>query len=618
MKLLQRQHPKLCKLCKDPFSCSDSDEYAGYEGAIKCLLDGRGQVAFTTIEATVQLFGKLSPDLIEEYQFLCPNGAREKINYNACDWGKRPNNVWVIRPDRLQDPRRAQDRKLFYNFLEQIHFRNKVTPTRPFPPLWFDKVFVSSVNVTNIVKIVGPGGRDTMTYGEYLSEYVNSINLSTGCNKKIIRLCTSSQAELFKCLDLQKVAYSRRITPEIRCENPGYSLESCIKSVASGNSDIISLEAGDFYKAARYRGLKPIARERKNGTNIASYAVAVVRVPSEINSLQDLANASACSTGFGDISGWISPIGSLISQGLIPRETCSRSSEVSRFFRSMCVPGAGDYRYNVNVSGADVLCRLCSGDGKGGHICEKSSLELYNGETGAFRCLGERKGDVAFVSHSTPLRFTDRHTFNSNEYWATSLRSDDFRLLCSSGGQAPIKDYEKCHIAQVPSRFIVTRNNINYENYTHIVSFLSSLSEVFTGKARYSFKLFGHYEGESNLLFGDSTDSIVALDEDADYTQELGQFLPILKNMDQIACENSAILNVEGTEYVSQRVTRRFRVKDLLGTKWILFLQIERQHPKLCELCKDPFSCSDSDEYAGYEGAIKCLLDGRGQDMIFI
>lgn len=289
----------------------------------------------------------------------------------------------------------------------------------------------------------------------------------------------------------------------------------------------------------RYRGLKPVARERNNGTNIASYAVAVVRVPSEINSLQELANASVCSTGFGDTSGWISPMGTLISQGLIARETCSRSSEVSRFFRSMCVPGAGDFRYNVNVSGADVLCRLCSGDGKGGHICEKSALELYSGETGAFRCLAERKGDVAFVGHSTALRYTDRHNFNANEYWATSLRSDDFRLLCASGGQASINEYEKCHMAQIPSRFIVTRNNINYENYTHIVSFLSSLSEVFTGKARYSFKLFGHYEGESNLLFGDTTNSIVALEEDADYTQELGKFLPILRNMDQVACENS-------------------------------------------------------------------------------
>lgn len=290
----------------------------------------------------------------------------------------------------------------------------------------------------------------------------------------------------------------------------------------------------------RYRGLRPVARERSNYTDIAYYSVAVVRVPNEIYSLADLRNATACNTGFGDTSGWIAPIGSLIQDRLIPRETCSRSQETSQFFRAMCVPGAGDYRYNVNVSGADVLCKLCAGDQKGGHICEKSASEMYSGEVGAFRCLAERKGDVAFVSHTTPLAYTDRHFFNSSEYWATSLRSDDFRLLCRRGGQGLITEYEKCNIARIPARFIVTRSDISYQNYTDIVHFLASLSDIFTGPAKYSFKLFGHYEGIPNLLFGDSTTGIVALDQDSDYERELGEFLPILRNMDPVACENGS------------------------------------------------------------------------------
>lgn len=92
----------MCQLCKDPSTCSPTDEYAGYEGSLKCLVDGRGQVAFTTVEATLDYFGKNSNDLVEDYQFLCPNGERQKINFNGCDWGRRPNNVWVIRPDRLE------------------------------------------------------------------------------------------------------------------------------------------------------------------------------------------------------------------------------------------------------------------------------------------------------------------------------------------------------------------------------------------------------------------------------------------------------------------------------------------------------------------------------------
>lgn len=364
--------------------------------------------------------------------------------------------------------------------------------------------------------------------------------MGNSCSKKVIRICTSSQAELFKCLDLQKVAYSRRITPEIRCENPGFSLRSCLRAVSDGTADLVSIEAGDYYKASRYLELKAIARERNNHSDTASYAVAVVRVPSEIFTLQDLRNATACSSGFGEMAGWIAPIGTLIQQRLIPRETCSRSRETSQFFAGACIPGSGDYRYNVNVSGADVLCRQCTGDQKGGHICEKSMFEVYNGETGAFRCLAERRGSVAFVTHTTPLAYTDRTFINTSDYWAASLRSDDFRLLCKQGGQATLNEYEKCNIAQIPSRFIVTRSNISYKNYTDLVQFLTGLSDVFTNNARYSFKLFGSDDGEKNLLFGDTSTGIVAVDNEADYEEQLGGFLPILRNMDPVACENAA------------------------------------------------------------------------------
>jgi len=48
------------------------------------------------------------------------------------------------------------------------------------------------------------------------------------------------------------------------------------------------------------------------------------------------------------------------------------------FFRSACVPGAGDYRLNPNVSGASVLCQRCIGNEKGEHVCENSHSERYS------------------------------------------------------------------------------------------------------------------------------------------------------------------------------------------------------------------------------------------------
>lgn len=50
---------------------------------------------------------------------------------------------------------------------------------------------------------------------------------------------------------MQKVAYSRRVRPDVRCVNPGDSKEACIEAIRAGRADVISLDAGDLYAASR-------------------------------------------------------------------------------------------------------------------------------------------------------------------------------------------------------------------------------------------------------------------------------------------------------------------------------------------------------------------------------
>lgn len=73
-----------------------------------------------------------------------------------------------------------------------------------------------------------------------------------GCERKNVTFCTTNQNELFKCLDMQKVAYSRRIRPDLRCIKPEMESKSaCIDEVAARRADIVTLNPNDLYTAAR-------------------------------------------------------------------------------------------------------------------------------------------------------------------------------------------------------------------------------------------------------------------------------------------------------------------------------------------------------------------------------
>lgn len=81
--------------------------------------------------------------------------------------------------------------------------------------------------------------------------YIPSIEKPLpGCERKNVTFCLTSALELAKCLDLQKVAFARRIRPQIRCLNLD-SRKACIDAVNTRRADIITLDAGDLYHASR-------------------------------------------------------------------------------------------------------------------------------------------------------------------------------------------------------------------------------------------------------------------------------------------------------------------------------------------------------------------------------
>lgn len=58
--LIEKRYSNLCALCEDPTKCDYPDKYSGYEGAIRCLVENGGDVAFTKVIFVRKFFGVIS------------------------------------------------------------------------------------------------------------------------------------------------------------------------------------------------------------------------------------------------------------------------------------------------------------------------------------------------------------------------------------------------------------------------------------------------------------------------------------------------------------------------------------------------------------------------------
>lgn len=55
-------------MCLEPFKCNYPDKYSGYDGAIRCLVERGGDVAFTKVIYVRRYFGVCS-----FIMFFCPS-----------------------------------------------------------------------------------------------------------------------------------------------------------------------------------------------------------------------------------------------------------------------------------------------------------------------------------------------------------------------------------------------------------------------------------------------------------------------------------------------------------------------------------------------------------------
>ncbi|XP_043847283.1 lactotransferrin-like [Dromiciops gliroides] len=501
------KNPKLCSLCAgkggDKCACSDREPYFGYSGAFKCLKDNAGDVSF--VKHTTVLENLQTEEEREKYELLCPDNTRKPVSqYLDCNLARIPAHAVVTRNvNGKEDP--------IWDLLStaQEHFgKGKSEKFNLFSsPHGKDLLFKDTAN--RLLRI--PPKMDYELYLGY--QFIQAIKPMKGqsldkmhsLGDKKVKWCTVNDDEKKKCDEWS--VFSNGV---IACE-VGENAEDCIVKIMKGEADAMSTDGGYVYLAGKC-GLVPVLVENytpkdaeRHGPDCVNkpaegyYAVAVVRSGTDLT-WATLKGKKSCHTAVGRTAGWNIPMGLIYNQ--------THSCDFDQYFSESCAPGADP---------ASNLCALCIGNKDSPVLdkCASSSKETYYGYTGAFRCLAERKGDVAFVKHTTVLENTDGKNTDS---WAENLKSGDFRFLCLDGSQREVTNPETCHLAKAPNHAVISRKD-KAQLVRQVL--LDQQSRFGTyGNDRDTFTILPKTK---NLLFKDNTECLAKLSDDITYETFLGQ-----------------------------------------------------------------------------------------------
>lgn len=331
---------------------------------------------------------------------------------------------------------------------------------------------------------------------------IAAIFLVTGHGQAVpMRWCTISDKETNKCNDFknvsQAVATSAQVTVEFSCVQ-GSDAEDCMKKIKNGDADLITLDGGEIKTAGTNYDMVPIVGENYGYGFRTSYkAVAVVKKNTDIT-FKKLEGKKSCHTGAGKTAGWNVPVGTLLREKLMTQDkSCNAYVSAGKFFSESCVPSVR----KVDQKSPENLCGLCKDE------CTQNGK--YSNYAGAFKCLEDGVGQVAFVKHTT----VPENAANPSEYL----------YLCLNGSRAATPD--DCYLAIVPAHAVMIKSASSHNSvYT---SFLVKASELYGVNQTNGtmFQLFdsSKYDGK-DLLFKDSTKSLDNIEQGKNkYNTWLGQ-----------------------------------------------------------------------------------------------
>ena len=380
--------------------------YHGYSGAVKCLSEGAGHVAFAK-DSTVDGY--------------CAN----EVAADNEDWCL-PRDDYVLLPSYGSAP----SHPVMYN----SEFVNSETKTK------IQNALVA-MNQTDeglaiLDKILGTPGITKVTAEEHLGSYGNLIEDIPGINNYYKDKYTINDT-VTPTISKIRIAYEVKDDYENPDENPQVMADfiaaqtgvevtlypitsegSIIEALRFGNADIAFMDGGAAWVAWKQYGLATMAADKKSDGRTYYNAHAWVHKDSEMAAahLDDDASTDpfallegkvSCHTGWLKSAGMLLPMGYLISNDYA--EVVGDSDDIESLRNTI---------YNFFSDNASI----------------PDSGTPYHGYAGAVKCLSEGYGDVAFAKDSTVGSYCGNENASLNEDWC--LPMDDYVPL-PAFGQAP-------------------------------------------------------------------------------------------------------------------------------------------------------------------------------------
>ncbi|KAK9501998.1 hypothetical protein O3M35_012612 [Rhynocoris fuscipes] len=559
---------KLCHLCigKVPGGkCTNSDPYAGFTGAFRCLLEA-GEIAFvkhTTVEELTSRkseFPSLSKD---DFELLCLDGSRKSVDmFEQCNWGVVPSSAIVTSSAKTMKVRRLYQRFLQravevygksdnktqgnnnfipnrdpydrenqgpfargrdyynrdsyttprdinYNNNNNINYNNSVQGLSDNTKYEAFNLFESVPRYGKVYNLLIEDNTEKLmaldessqTYSAYLGDRLDIILAVRDCPVRVMTLCVTSEPEMEKCLKMKSALKAQLLKPELSCYK-GHSHIHCMQAIRNGDADVSVFDAGDIYTAGLRYNLIPFIAEVYNLPTPEYYVVAVSKEQDPSTEINFLKGKNTCHGGVNTAAGWIIPMAFLLSNGWMRGYGCDAMRAAAEYFGKSCVPGSMSTEYNTGPP-YDNMCHLCRG--RSYTYCRRDASEDYYGYTGALQCLVEGGGDVAFVKHTTVHENTDG---KRREWWARNALKEDFQLLCPDGTRKSIDKFLECNLGKVKANAVVGRGGEAY-NQTEISAFINLFvyAQQFYGRKDqddFNFAMFYSQEPYSDLIFQDA------------------------------------------------------------------------------------------------------------------